>query len=360
MLALTATATQSVYETVCKNLCMKEPVVVAQSPNKPNIRYSVIRVSRELEKSFGWLIDQLRMNRCDLDRVIVFCRSISTCTNLYKLFISVMKEESYHPLGSLPTTENRLFAMFHARIDEDDKKSILKSLVQTDGICRIVFCTIAFGMGVDVPNVRTVIHYGPSSDVDDYFQESGRAGRDGKSSEAVIFYYPGCLLGHVTSKMKGYCKLSADKCRRVELLHHFPSSATECIDAIVPKHICCDHCTITCDCGDEPKPLLSGQQHTQDYSLSEEVETRCVSPEQRVQLREQILAFRQEVLNTAIDPDSDTPIDTRLESVLASSVVESIVDNCEYIFTVEELEEMCGMWNFHSIDIMKIIDKIFD
>ena len=106
--------------------------------------------------------------------------------------------------------------------------------------------------------------------------------------------------------------------------------------------------------------MLCGQQHTQDYGLSEEVETRCVSSEQRVQLREQILAFRQEVLNTAIDPDSDTPIDTRLESVLASSVVESIVDNCEYIFTVEELEEMCGMWNFHSRDIMKIIDKIFD
>lgn len=97
--------------------------------------------------------------------LIVFCRSISTCTNLYKLFICVLKEESYHPLGSPPTTENRIFAMFHARIDEDDKKTILKSLVQSDGICRVVFCTIAFGMGVDVPNVRTVIHYGPSTDI---------------------------------------------------------------------------------------------------------------------------------------------------------------------------------------------------
>ena len=83
VLALTATATQNVYETECKNLCMKEPVVIAKFPNKPNIRYSVVRVSRDLENSFGWLINRLKTKRHDLDQVIVFCQSISTCTNLY-------------------------------------------------------------------------------------------------------------------------------------------------------------------------------------------------------------------------------------------------------------------------------------
>ena len=106
VLALTATATRNVYEVVRKSLCMKEPVVVAKSPNRSNIRYSVVRVSRELDKSFEWLINELRRKRSKLDRVIVFCRSISTCTNLYKLFISVLQEDSYHPLGSLPRTEN--------------------------------------------------------------------------------------------------------------------------------------------------------------------------------------------------------------------------------------------------------------
>ena len=267
-----------------------------------------------------------------------------------------------YPLGSPPPTENRLFAMFHAHIDEDDKKTILKSLILADGTCRVIFCTVAFGMGVDVPNVRTVIHYGPSTDADDYFQESGCASRDDKASEAMIFQYPGCLLGHVTNKMKGYCKLSADKYRRAELLRHFPSSATAHIDSAIPKHICCDLCTVTCSCGSKPRSLylLSGQQHTQDYGLLDEVETRCVSIEQRVQVKEQILAFRQEVLKAAIDPDDDILVDTKLESILASSVIESTVDNCEYIFTVEELEEMCGMWNFNSIDILRIIDEILD
>ena len=97
-------------------------------------------------------------------------------------------------------------------------------------------------MGVDVPDVHTIIHYGPSTDVDDYFEESGHAGRDGKPSEAII--------------MKEYCKLSTDKCRRVELLRHFPSSAEDHLDTATPKHTCCDHCTLTCDCGDEPQSIL--------------------------------------------------------------------------------------------------------
>ena len=80
-------------------------------------------------------------------------------------------------------------------------------------------------------------------------------------------------------------------------------------------------------------PLLSGPQQTQEYCLPEEVETRCVSSEQRVQLKEQILAFRQ-VLNVATHLADYTPMDIELESILASSDIESIVDNCQYIFTV--------------------------
>ena len=56
ILALTATATQSVYEIVRKNLCMKDPIVVAKSPNKPNIRYSVIRVSTERAGKIIWMV----------------------------------------------------------------------------------------------------------------------------------------------------------------------------------------------------------------------------------------------------------------------------------------------------------------
>lgn len=66
--------------------------------------------------------------------------------------------------------------MYHARIAEDEKQQIMESIMTPAGKCRVLFCTTAFGMGVDVSNIRTVIHFGPTIDVDDYFQKSGRAG----------------------------------------------------------------------------------------------------------------------------------------------------------------------------------------
>ena len=109
--------------------------------------------------------------------------------------------------------------MYHSKIDEIDKKEIMESFSK-GGVCRILFCTTAFGMGVDVADIRRCIHFGPPQDIDDYLQESGRTGRDGLSSSAVIYAYPGYLIGHVSKAMKEYCK-SAGECRRELLLQHF-------------------------------------------------------------------------------------------------------------------------------------------
>ena len=117
--------------------------------------------------------------------------------------------------------------MYHARFSEDDKQLILQSMLNPNGICRVLFCNTAFGMGVDAPNVGIVIHFGPPNDVDDYFQENGWTGRDGIESKAVLYYYPTYLIGHVSKTITEYCTLSQEKCRREFLLQHFmgPSSS---------------------------------------------------------------------------------------------------------------------------------------
>ena len=68
---------------------------------------------------------------------------------------------------SQPSCHNRLFAMFHARVDED-KESIISYFSSPFGICHVIFFTIAFGVGMDVPDIQTVVHYGPSSGIEDY------------------------------------------------------------------------------------------------------------------------------------------------------------------------------------------------
>ena len=76
-------------------------------------------------------------------------------------------------------------------------------------------------MGVDVPDIRTVVHYGPSSGIEDYVQESGNAGRDGQPCRAILCIYPGCLLGHITKEMKDYCKIDSTTCQSYTTAHSF-------------------------------------------------------------------------------------------------------------------------------------------
>ena len=102
---------------------------------------------------------------------------------------------SYEPCSSTPSIACRLFAMYHAMVAEVDKKQILESMAHSDGNCCVLLCTTAFGMGIDIPNIRTINHFGPPADVDDNIQESGRVGRDGIGSNAILYYYLGCLIG---------------------------------------------------------------------------------------------------------------------------------------------------------------------
>lgn len=76
--------------------------------------------------------------------------------------------------------------MFTVCTTPDVKDSIVKSLTQLHGKLRIIIATVAFGM--DCPNVRRIIHWGPPSDVESYIQETGRAGRDGEVAHAWLYY----------------------------------------------------------------------------------------------------------------------------------------------------------------------------
>ena len=77
---------------------------------------------RDVSLPFKWLLVELQKERKSLAKTIVFCRSIAACVKLYKHFITSLRSDSYEPKGVSPSIHNRLFAMYHARVDEDDKK----------------------------------------------------------------------------------------------------------------------------------------------------------------------------------------------------------------------------------------------
>ena len=187
IVALTATATHHVKDRIVQALQMVPVTFISISANRPNICYSVEKVKRDVHVAFKCLVSDLKQKRITLPKVIVFCRSINVCASLYKMFLTEMRENSYEPCGSPPSIKTRLFAMFHSRVGDDDKMKIMDSMLNPNGNCRVLFSTTAFGMGVDVPNICTVIHFGPPADMDDYFQECGRVGRDGIESNAILY-----------------------------------------------------------------------------------------------------------------------------------------------------------------------------
>jgi len=118
---------------------------------------------------------------------------------------------------------------------------VLTSFMIPDGKLRIVVATTAFSMGIDCPDIRNIIHYGPPASIDQYVQETGRAGRDGiDSSVVLLFRKPNKNLQQT---MVEYSTNMTECCRKMLLKHFlFYNEIT------LTKCKCCDICETACDC----------------------------------------------------------------------------------------------------------------
>lgn len=251
---------------------MTDPYVISESPNKTNIMYSVHYVNKDenLNDFFKWLTDELIEKSTNSPRTIIYCQTITQCSLLY----AVLRESLGERNCLDPNNKHMvLMEMLHSCTPEANKKEILNSFQQTDGSIRLLVATIAFGMGVDSKGVTTVVHFGPSKNVESYIQETGRAGRDGTQSN-LFLVYNSLFLKHIDKDMKSY--VATEDCRRKFLLSFFESRQSE-VESPLPIHLCCDNCALKCECGLEDccaqvkSPVASNTSNTP-------FKTRDVSP----------------------------------------------------------------------------------
>ena len=92
------------------------------------------------------------------------------------------KVSMYYPPSAPELSKFCLFGMFHARTPQHSKDVVVGSLQDCHGTVRVVFASVAMGMGIDLHGVDTIIHYGAPSSIEDYFQASGRRGQSGNSA----------------------------------------------------------------------------------------------------------------------------------------------------------------------------------
>jgi ATP-dependent DNA helicase RecQ len=168
MMALTATATERVRQDILEQLRLSDPFIHIASFNRPNLYYEVRQKNKE---SFGELVQLLR-EQPDAP-VIIYCQSRKSVDEL---------SESLRNQGirALP---------YHAGMTNEQRTENQSRFIRDD--VTVLVATIAFGMGIAKPDVRAVIHYDFPRNLEGFYQESGRAGRDGLRAKCIIFFNHG-------------------------------------------------------------------------------------------------------------------------------------------------------------------------
>ena len=168
MLALTASATAEVLQDIIQKLNLHDAGIFRQSFERPNLSYSVFQVESRTSR----LVQILQKVP---GTAIVYCKTRKK-TREYAALLEAHKIQA---------------ACYHAGLSQEERKLRQENWILNK--VRVMVCTNAFGMGIDKPDVRLVIHTDPTDCLENYYQEAGRAGRDGKKSYAVLLYHKGDL-----------------------------------------------------------------------------------------------------------------------------------------------------------------------
>ncbi|XP_014672566.1 PREDICTED: ATP-dependent DNA helicase RecQ-like, partial [Priapulus caudatus] len=245
-LMLTATATNAVKADVCNVLAVEDAAVIARLPNRPNIFLHLLKVKENFEEELSWLIGCLKKGQTKCPKILVYCRNVRAVYQMYMWVMEELGDQAY--AGRHHSVDCRLVEMFHSKADQESMERIMTNFPKEDSHIRLLFATIAFGMGVQINDVDIVVHWGLEQSALQYWQEVGRCARDGRPGLAVTYALSRTITTCKDKAMKEVATCST--CCRVQLLQMFAidSAGAEELETLKLKSNCEQNCLQMCQC----------------------------------------------------------------------------------------------------------------
>uniref|UniRef100_A0A915C215 DNA 3'-5' helicase n=1 Tax=Parascaris univalens TaxID=6257 RepID=A0A915C215_PARUN len=268
LMALTATATPEVKKDIIENLRMHKAVTLCTSLDRSNL-YLEVRSPTSVDglQSLVTEVDDVRGKHFG-GPTIIYCPTRASVEDVYKVLAGMGVKCS----------------MYHAGLSSKMRLKAHENFVK-DKVTTII-ATVAFGMGIDKPDIRNVIHFGAPKGIESYYQEIGRAGRDGFPSKCIVFYSDNEIAinrnrlirdGKLKDPYKAHAIemqrhmekfLVGNTCRRFSMLSHFDAS----LKSSTPRAGCCD----ICDGNIESESSPNKRALTVNYGFEAELLLRAI------------------------------------------------------------------------------------
>ena len=369
-MALTATASARTRKVILTSLCMhnREPCIITQVPNKLNITYSIQTKPLKKLSVLAPIIDVIKADTVNSPKTLIFCSTYTDCIEFFmELTTELDKANALNVINSEGKTE-KVCAMFTGCTAESTKDSILTSFTEPSGFIRVVVATIAFGLGLDAPNIRTIIHWGPSKDIEAYVQESGRCGRDGKHSMAILYLSKSEQQKNdddiAVTPMKQYC-VNTTKCRRLVLMSEF--AAEHHISQPHPLHNCCDICCATCNCDSCQEMEAVSKEDILQPSFGFRVPSiepiKVIPPHATLEIKSKLMQYRSSLCSGAKTKDNGAItliFGVEIATLLPDKLIERISQGCGVFKTVDDLTSFGVASQEQAVAILDIINSVLN